>query len=147
MKKIILITLIAFSFTSFSQNHEKGKFLFTGSFSGPWSDISLPSTVGYYLTDALAITVEPSLVLQEPNGSFELDLGVRYHIGDRFFLNAEAKISDDGNNQTEEKPIISVGGNYIISIKDWASIDPGLSVTIEDGRTELAKSIGFSLYF
>ena len=34
-----------------------------------------------------------------------------------------------------------------IAIKDWASIDPGLSVTIEDGRTELAKTIGFSLYF
>ena len=121
--------------------------MFSGSFSGPWSDVSLPSTVGYYLSDALAVTADLSLVLEDPNESFGLDLGVRYHLGERFFLSAGFQISDDGNNQTDETPVISVGGNYAIAIKDWASIDPGLSVTIEDGRTELAKTIGFSLYF
>tara|TARA_B100001939_G_C16715950_1_gene519108 strand:+ start:566 stop:697 length:132 start_codon:yes stop_codon:yes gene_type:complete len=43
--------------------------------------------------------------------------------------------------------LISVGGSYAIAIKDWASIDPGLSVSMQDNRTELAKMIGFSLYF
>ena len=147
MKKILIIFFATICMSGFAQNHEKGKFLFSGSFSGPWSDVSLPSTVGYYFSDALAVTADLSLVLEDPNESFGLDLGVRYHLGERFFLSAGFQISDDGNNQTDETPVISVGGNYAIAIKDWASIDPGLSVTIEDGRTELAKTIGFSLYF
>ena len=147
MKKTLIIFFATLCMSGFTQNHEKGKFLFSGSFSGPWSDVSLPSTVGYYLSDALAVTADLSLVIEEPNESFGLDLGVRYHLVEKFFLNVDFQISDDGNNQTDEKPIISFGGNYVISIRDWASIDPGLSVTLEDGRTELAKTIGFSLYF
>ena len=147
MKKTLIIFFATLCMSGFTQNYEKGKFLFSGSFSGPWSDVSLPSTVGYYLSDALAVTADLSLVIEEPNESFGLDLGVRYHLVEKFFLNVDFQISDDGNNQTDEKPIISFGGNYAISIRDWASIDPGLSVTLEDGRTELAKTIGFSLYF
>ena len=147
MKKSLLILLMSISLIGFTQNHEKGKFLFSGSFSGPWSDVTLPSTVGYYISDALAVTADLSLTIEGESDSYGLDLGVRYHLGDNFFLNADVQISDDGNNQTDEFPLISVGGSYAIAIKDWASIDPGLSISMQDNRTELAKMIGFSLYF
>ena len=119
MKKIITITLLSF-LTIFSASAQeggssmKGKYLlgaYTNVASVSWSDIALTPSVGYFLTDNIAIGLGFSYLSEDDNGDPSTPSGqsidraltlspyVRYYLNDKLFLNAGFGIANESTVQ------------------------------------------------
>jgi opacity protein-like surface antigen len=108
MKRIITITLLSFLtiFSAAAQEDEssmKGKYLlgtYTNIVSVGWADIALAPTVGYFLTDDIAVILRLNYQSQNDNGDpstfdgeyidndLSLSTNVRYYLNDELFLTA-----------------------------------------------------------
>jgi hypothetical protein len=169
MKKIITITLLSF-LTIFSTSAQeggssmKGKYLlgaYTNVASVGWSDIALTPSVGYFLTDNIAVGLGLSYLSEDDNGdpstfdgqyidkALNLSPYVRYYMNDKLFLNAGFGIANgssvnnwnDGSSSiTDEIKIsgfgLNVGAGLSLMWGERVAIEPAFLISSSSSSME-----------
>ena len=170
MKKIITITLLSFLtiFSTSAQEGEssmKGKYLlgaYTPVASVGWSNIALTPSVGYFLTDNIAVGLGFSYSSDDDNGdattfdgqyidkSLSLSPYVRYYMNDKLFINAGFGISNgslvnnwnDGSTSYSDETKTSafglnVGAGLSLMWGERVAIEPAFLIVTSSSSMEV----------
>ena len=159
MKKIITITLLSFLTILSASAQEggssmKGKYLlgaYTNVASVSWSDIALTPSVGYFLTDNIAIGLGFSYLSEDDNRDPSTGSGqnivraltlspyVRYYLNDKLFLNAGFGIANGSAIQNINNNLsnsiktrgfgLNVGAGLSLMWGERVAIEPGFFIS------------------